>query len=291
MKARRIFSFSVQGITLFIFIYLLIFPKYAAEPTRTALGFCATALIPGLFIYMVLAKLIAGSIFMRRIERILGLEAIALILGTVCGCPLGAKNALWLYEDGRITKKQAEYLCSFSNNASLSFVVGFVGGELLGDIRLGLILLVFQLIASTVTAVVMKYLLFCKEGFNVSTQSTYRKTSLWEAISDSGSTMISLCACVVFFVVIGEVFTGLIPFSPTWEAVFKSILEFSSGCGTAAEVGKNAFVISAFALGQMGASVALQVKSIVGNRLSVRPYIMGKIISGAVMTALAIIFG
>ena len=60
MKARQIFGFSVQGITLFIFIYLLIFPKYAAEPTRTALGFCATALIPGLFIYMVLAKLIAG---------------------------------------------------------------------------------------------------------------------------------------------------------------------------------------------------------------------------------------
>ena len=291
MKARRIFSSCAQGTAFFLFIYLLIFPKYATEPTKAALSFCANALVPGLFIYMVLAKMILGSTMMKKSERLLGLESVSLLLGTLCGCPVGAKTAVSLYDDGRITKKHAEYLCSFSNNASVSFVVGFVGAELLGNIGLGLWLLIFQIIASAVTAVVMKYVMFGKKPLPCVSQNSGIRCGLWEAVSDSATTMVNLCACVVFFMVVGGVFSRLLPLSQTCEAAFKSVLEFSSGCAASAKTGSTAFVLCAFALGQMGASVALQVKSVVGNRFSITPYLLGKLIGGTVMTALAIIFG
>ncbi len=291
MKARRIFSFCAQMITLFLFIYLLIFPQSATQPTRFALEFCGKTLIPSLFIYMVLSKMIVNTPIIHRLTSILGLESVALILGTLCGCPIGAKNAVLLYDNGQITKKHAEYLCSFSNNASISFVIGFVGGEILGDIRLGLMLLIFQITASAITAGIMKYKIFGKERLPRASQGIYNRTSLWEAVSDSAVTMLNLCACVVFFIVAGGVFTQLFSFSPAVEAIFKSTLEFSSGCAAAKSVPECAFVISAFALGQMGGSVVLQVKSVVGNRFSVRPFLAGKFINGAVMTALAIIFG
>ena len=124
MKARRIFSFCAQMITLFLFVYLLIFPQSATQPTRFALEFCGKTLIPSLFIYMVLSKMIVNTPIIHRLTSILGLESVALILGTLCGCPIGAKNAVLLYDNGQITKKHAEYLCSFSNNASISFVIG-----------------------------------------------------------------------------------------------------------------------------------------------------------------------
>ncbi|MBE6692439.1 MAG: hypothetical protein E7586_03780 [Ruminococcaceae bacterium] len=291
MKARRIFSFCAQMITLFLFIYLLIFPQSATEPTRFALEFCGKTLIPSLFIYMVLSKMIVASPIINKLTKLLGLESVALILGTLCGCPIGAKNAVLLYDNGQITKKHAEYLCSFSNNASISFVIGFVGAEILGDIRLGIMLLIFQITASAITAEIMKFKMFGKEKLPQASQGIYGKTGLWEAVSDSAVTMVSLCACVVFFIVAGGVFTQLFSFSPEAEAVFKSMLEFSSGCVAAKNTGEYAFVISAFALGQMGGSVVLQVKSVVGNRFSIRPFLAGKLINGAVMTALAIIFG
>ena len=291
MKARRIISSCAQGTAIFLFIYLLAFPKYAAEPTKTALSFCAAALVPGLFIYMILAKIIMGMTVMQKLERILGLEAVLLLLGTLCGCPVGAKTAVSLYDSRKITEKHAEYICTFSNNASVSFVVGFVGAELLGDVRLGLWLLIFQITASAVTAVVMKYVIFGKEPIPKTTRILGGKCGLWEAVSDSAATMMNLCACVVFFMVAGGVFTKLVPLSPALEAVFKSVLEFSSGCAAAAKIGKHAFVLCAFALGQTGGSVALQVKSVVGSRFSITPYLWGKLISGTVMTLLAIIFG
>ncbi len=291
MKARRIFSGLAKGGSLFLFIYLVVFPQSATEPTRAALRFCALTLVPALFIYLVLSRLIMASPIINRLNSVLGLEAITLLLGTLCGCPVGAKTAVSLYDNGRISKKQGEYLCSFSNNASLSFVIGFVGTEILGDLRKGILLLIFQLVASAVTAAVMRYAIFGKGGFGRVSANITVKTSLWQAVSDSTSTVVRLCGCVVFFMVAGGVFSGLLALSPVGDAILKSTLEFSSGCAAAGNTGRLAFIICAFALGQTGGSVALQVKSVVGSRFSLRPYIAGKLISCGVMTSLAIIFG
>ncbi len=291
MRIRR-FMVGVGNIAaMMLFAYLLIHPQYATRPTAQALGFCATTLVPSLFVYMVLSKIIITLPMTEILTRVIGLEAFALITGTLCGCPVGAKNAVSLYESGRISKKRAEYLCSFTNNASTSFVVGYVGSELFGDITVGVRLLVIQLVSAVLTAIIMKYAVFGKQRLEKASIQGSAPVGLREAVTDSAQTMLNLCACAVFFIVAGGVVSNLLCLGPAADALVKSVLEFSSGCATAAGLDKYAFEVTAFAVGFTGFSVVLQVQSVIAHRLSVKPFLVGKALSGSIMTALAVICG
>ncbi len=291
MKIRKFISLFADIFSLFLFIYLLVFPDYATENTVSALYFCFQTLIPSLFIYMVLAKIIVSLPIMDKITSKIGFPLVCLILGTVSGSPIGAKIASDLYDSGRISKKEGEFLYSFTNNASLSFVMGFIGLKIIKDIVFGIKLAFFQFIASCFTAVFMKYLIFGKEKFPKVLPQKTKKTNLKDAISDSALTMLNLCACVVFFIVAGNVLTEFLNLNPFGSAVLKSLLEFSSGCASVSKTDFFAKPIVAFAIGQTGLSVALQVKSVIGNRFAFRYYFMGKSISCLVVTVLTIIFG
>ena len=96
MKIRRLFYFIADLAAVALFIYLIVFPENAVEPTRLALLFCAKTLVPSLFIYMVLAKIIITLPITDRFTERFGYSAVTLITGTLCGCPLGAKTAVSL---------------------------------------------------------------------------------------------------------------------------------------------------------------------------------------------------
>ncbi len=289
MKTKNPISIFIDIAIVFLFIYFLIFPNYASDPTRDALLFCGKTLVPSLFIYMILAKTIVSSAFIEKFAQKFGYLPLLLFLGSFCGAPIGAKIATDLYKDGRIDKKHAEYLSSFSNNASVSFVIGFVGSELFGDIKIGVRLFLFQLFSSASTAVIMKFVMFGKNTLQKQQPCKTRKASLSESISESAATMINLCACVVFFMVVGNAITNLVPLSDSCDAILKSFLEFSSGCASANDEGPYALPITAFSLGFTGCSVAMQVRSVSEGRLSMKPYFAGKALNCTIMTVLTII--
>lgn len=291
MKAKRLISASVDSVLVVLFVYLLIFPKNLSLDTKNALLFCAETLVPSLFIYTVLAKAVFSMPFAEKTVGFIGLPAFSLIMGTLCGAPLGAKNALFLYENGKISKKYAEYLCSFTNNASLSFVIGYVGNVLLGDTLAGVRLLIYQLVGSIVTAVIMKNIIFGQDKPIASFGIDNKRTAFSDIIIDSAHTVINISACAVFFKVVAETVSRLMSLDRFGNAILLSLLEFSSGVSEASKLGNTAFTLCAFAIGFTGFSVAMQVKSVVSNRLSIRSYFAGKIISCTVMTGLAFIFG
>ena len=291
MKPKKILSHISDCVFIGLFIWLLAFPNYAAEPTRKALEFCAKTLIPSLFIYTVLAKTVISSPPVQKLSERIGLVPLTLIIGTLCGCPIGAKISLSLYENGQIDKRYAKYICSFANNASLSFVLGYVGNELFGDLLIGVRLLVYQLIASVVTAAIMKRVIFGNERLPRVCASLTKRVSLSESIADGAMTMINIASSAVFFIVVSNALSHLICLPDEFFAALKSLLEFSSGCAAAAKTDSFALTVTAFALGHCGASVAMQVKSVLSGKLSITPYLVGKAISCTVMTLLAVIFG
>ncbi len=291
MKPTRILSHISDCAFIGLFIYLLAFPQYAAAPTGKALEFCAKTLIPSLFIYTVLAKAIISAPLVQRLSAKIGLVPITLVIGTLCGCPIGAKISVSLYENRQADKRLAEYLCSFSNNASASFVLGFVGNELFGDVFIGIRLLIYQLIASITTAAIMKRIIFGKEGLPKACIALTKRTTLSESLTDGASTMINIASSATFFIVVSDALSHVLPMQDSAFAIFKSVLEFSSGCAEASGLESYALPITAFALGHCGAAVAMQVKSVVSGKLSATPYFLGKAISCSVMTLLAVIFG
>ncbi len=291
MKTKNTVSFLADTAVILLFIYFLVFPNYVSDSTRQALYFCGNTLIPSLFIYMVLAKKIVSSPVTERISLKLGYEILLLILGSLCGAPIGAKIATDLYKNGLATKKHAEYLSSFSNNASVSFVIGYVGAGLFGDVKIGIKLFIFQIISSVITAVIMKYILFGKVKTRICAVSQIKRASLSESLTDSAHTVISLCACVIFFIVAGGAISTVFSLNGISDAILKSFLEFSSGCAAASDEGVYSLPITAFSLGFTGCSVAMQVKSVFEGSLSMIPYFTGKTVNCAAFTLLAIICG
>lgn len=291
MKTKRILSHISDGAFICLFVYLLIFPQYASEPTRFALEFCARTLIPSLFIYTVLAKTVISTSLVQRLSARIGIIPITLIIGTLCGCPIGAKISLSLYEGRRIDKKFAEFLCSFTNNASTSFVLGFVGNELYGDVFIGVRLLVYQLISSLITALIMKKILYGNEKLPHVCATLSQRITLSNALADGAMTMINIASSALFFIVVSNALSHAFALSGVALATVKSMLEFSSGIAEAAKLGNLSLPITAFALGHCGASVAMQVKNVIAGKLSIKPYFIGKTVSCAVMTLLAVIFG
>ena len=291
MKTKKLISLSADLAVIFLFVYFLIFPNRASASTRDALYFCGNTLVPSLFIYMILAKMVTSSIFIEKTAKKFGYEVLLLALGLLCGAPIGAKLAYDLYIKGQITKQRAEYFCSFSNNASISFVIGYVGVGLFGDIRIGLKLFTFQLISAISTAIIMRLVLFGKNMPSSPINMPMKKAQLSESLSDSAYTMLNLCACVIFFIVVGSAISRVFSLGSTSDAILKSILEFSSGCAAAYYKGIYSLPITAFSLGFTGCSVAMQVKSVSKGELSMMPYFAGKIINCAIFTILAIICG
>lgn len=291
MKVRNTLMLFADILFVFLFIFLLIFPQYASVPTRDALSFCAKTLIPSLFVYMVLSKIIISLPIISFVGKRIGIAPIAFVIGFLCGCPIGAKNAVTLYESGKINKKYAEYLCSFTNNVSLSFVIGFVGAELFGDIGVGLRLALYQLISALITAFVMKYLIFGKSKLPKCSFLNTTRIGLREAIADSALTMLNICACAVFFIVIGNAIGRIFTLKPFWDSFLKALLEFSTGCQAAIGLGDPAMPMCAFSIGFTGLSVALQVRGVIAKKLAMRPYLLGKLLNASLITLLAVIFG
>ena len=251
------------------------------------LGFCARRIVPSLFLFLVFSDLICSSpIFMRFCRRIpfYGTELSLLILGLLGGFPLGARVCTALYAQGQLEKREAEYLLCFSNNASASFVVGFVGQNLFSCKAVGIKLLALQLFSAICCAAVFKFVLFPRgeRGSIKGVERTARGKGFVKAVTDSGTTMLGICSFIVVFGVAGALVAEAFPrFS---SPILRGFFEFSSGISLCAESGgAGALRDCAILLGWSGLCVHCQVISAAEGKLSLKPYFLSKIFQCAVM--------
>ena len=130
---------------------LLLRPQEAAAAVRDGLGLCAGTVIPSLFPFFAVISLLlqlglAESLqsicgpLMKPLFRMRGICALPLLAGLLGGYPSGAKTAASLYEQGRISRQEAELLLGFCDNCGPAFLLGYVGAGILGDLRTGAVL-------------------------------------------------------------------------------------------------------------------------------------------------------
>jgi len=116
---------------------MLIFPKLSVHFALAALNLWFTKMIPTLFPFMVLSGILIRMNLVkplcspfRSLARILfGVEEngiFCIIIGFLCGFPMGAKVIGDLYKRNEISLNEAEYLLSFCNNIGPIYFCGYV---------------------------------------------------------------------------------------------------------------------------------------------------------------------
>lgn len=268
MKKLKINVFVI--LILLFAIILTAYSQRAAGYAQDALKLCAVSIIPSLFPYMVVSSLIVSSKVgyipgkILPISRLFALPdsaTCAILLGALCGFPVGAKTAVNLYLKGELTKKETEILISAANNTGPSFVVFVIGGAFFKSSSFGWHLYICQLISSFIGALFINRIVF---GVEKKSHKKY-KTSLsfpdfFSAVSDSATSIITVCAFIVFFSVIqGFMLPVFSNISPDLAGGVSAVLEFTQGAKFASLLGgaKGRF-LAGLSVGWSGLSVFFQ---------------------------------
>lgn len=314
-KARKKNAFPRLGKALpSCLLLLLIFFLAESEQLnlwmQDSLTLCAKVLIPSLFPFLILSDLILtsgaadrlGLLVGKPVRRLLGISpqsVSAVLLGMLCGFPIGAKMAISLYEEGRIGKSEAERLLALCSIPSPAFLIGSVGVALLGSRRLGILLYGINVLSACLVFLIGRLWNAKREPNAAESISDSRiyclgAAQITGAITGAVQSMLGICSFVLAFscvIRLSDLLLTRLPciIPPLVTSLLFGTLELTSGINAAASLsGSLPFLACAIISGWSGLSVLAQIVSLTGNRpLSFRPYLLAKFASAALNALLA----
>ncbi len=300
---------------LFCLLLLLKNAELAVLYMTRGLLLCAKTIVPSLFPFLVLSELLVSGgaakhlprWIIRPLELVLGLDAqgcIAVLLGVLCGFPVGAKCVVLAYRNGAITKEEAERALCFSNNPSSAFLISAVGISLWGNRSFGVALYAVTISVSLGIGIVLSLLHRTKKERADPVRRDPLSSDMTPYISgaklftssvrSATESMLLVCAYVVFFsTLVGSLQMILTRLSlpSALHAWLFCLFELSSGMSIASSLGNTqlAALLCAFAAGWGGLSVHCQILTVCdGYGFSFRRYAVAKLIQGLLC---ALIFG
>ncbi len=158
-QRKRAAQWLQTGALLFAAASVLLRPAAAARGVLRGLALCHEAVVPALFPFLVLSRLLLESpaaqwvgLLLRPYTRLLGVPGnkapAALLCGLLGGFACGARAVDGLYRAGEIGRSEAERLLVCAIGSGPGFVIGCVGAQLLGRAGAGWLLLAAQVAAS-----------------------------------------------------------------------------------------------------------------------------------------------
>ena len=296
-------------LTLFCLALILRNTDVAMEYIRYGLSLCARTVIPALFPFMVLSELLISGGFgnalvsvialpFKKIFKLSDTACCSVLLGILCGFPVGAKCAASAYDRGLLSREECECVLAASNIPSSAFLISAVGASLWQNRRFGVVLYLTVVLSSLVTGAVICRLRMRRVVVSAGvlrTEAPQRGARLFtSAIRSATESMLLVCAYVIFFSALTGVF-GLvlegIRCPDSLKAFLTAFLELSGGMSHACTLENASLgaIISAFGAGWAGLSVHCQVLSVCDGRgFSFRPYFLAKAIGGVLC---ALLFG
>ena len=129
---RKKYGFAV--LIVLLFFYLLRFPKESLESVSRGLALWYRSVLPVLFPFMILSGLTVRSGLIEqlpgwlirpvcRLFRCSASGSFAIVIGFLCGFPMGAKVTHDLHAKHRISDQEAVFLYRFVNNVSPAFLL------------------------------------------------------------------------------------------------------------------------------------------------------------------------
>ena len=292
--------------------FILRFSAMAKQYAYLGLSIWFEQMIPSLLPFMIISsmliKLNLDEILIKPFSGIIKLlykisdaGAYVLVMGLLCGFPMGAKAAVMEYDEGKISKEEAQFLLSFSNNIGPAYFLSFV----YGNIYMGISLLhgIFFLYALPLLygfilrRTVYRNLSVMPEALSHNKNVSPKKSFLGvldESINN-GLIQISMLGgymivCNLLVIIPKTLFYK----NPSLCAFFHNILEISGGLLSIKSLNlplDTAFALAHLSLGFTGISCHLQTFHIMGNTdLSKQKYMLHKLILCSIIGILLYIY-
>lgn len=258
----------------------------ASEAVSHGLSLCARTMIPSLFPFMVVAELTvrtgagrwlarASAWLLRPLLRISEAGCSAVVLGALCGFPVGARTAASYHRRGEMTEEEFLRVMCFCNLPSAAYLVGAVGISLFASAGVGRALIGLSYVSALLVGLVLRPI-----GRVETTARTAARTEasggLPDAIRAAADGMMGVCATVLLFSALGGVVGRYLDawgVGTVGRAALTGLLELSTGAvASAACEGDAGLLLVAAAVGWGGLSVHCQIVSVCEGcpRLSVR---------------------
>lgn len=307
---RKGLHIVAYGLILLFALVLLSHMGRVGIYTEKGLGVILRKVIPSVFPYLVLSGLLYRTGLAHRLGRLLGrpfrkifrlpMTAFpAVLLGVLCGFPVGAKCAVEMYMQGFCTKKEAERIAAFTNFCGPPFILGAIGAGIFGNIGFGWLIFLCQTVVS---------LLFgffyrrpkkgeVREGrtFTAGKMPSCTFSDFYSAIADATVQMVKIAGFVLFFAVAVGLMTE--PFGTFFakhtllEGILIGVFEISSGVSAIQEGTLEAFLSCTLIVGFSGISVFMQVSSLMRDAgLSMKGYLFAHLICPPISALLSGLF-
>ena len=262
--------------------------------------------------------------FMKFFFNINGKASFALIMGIISGYPIGAKIAANFRQNNICTKEESERLLSFTNNSGPLFIIGTVGILLFKNTAIGILLFITHILGAFSVGFIFRFwkknnnsnCCIKKTNFKTFKKQNISIYNLGEVISGSitnaTSTILLIGGFIVLFSSIISILksSGILQYCSTLINPIFSLLkidtsfclpllsgfiEITNGISSFSTIACKKIsinlILTSFLLGFGGISVLLQVVSIIAKTdLSIKPYILGKILHGILSSFYTYIF-
>ena len=291
-----------------VFMLVLFFKNSTATSLWVFRGLelCAKKLVPSLFPFLVVSSIMVTSgagaaifkIFEKPISKLFGVtkECCApIILGWLCGFPVGTKCASKLYNEKIIDTSQYIRVLCISSIPSPAFLISAVGKAMLGSTASGIVLYALCLFSCIIVGLFFKATSKASPEKNSSsvyiTKQKSFAASLTDAVTDSALSMLHICGFVVFFSAFLGALQGVLSFcsiSQTASAILFSFFEITSGVSKISALPHNALPLCALAVGWSGLSVHCQTAAIcTSDGIKLLPYVLSHIAKALICFTLA----
>ncbi len=265
------------GICALLGLLLLQNPQLAAQGFESGLRLCAETVLPALFPFFVVCDVLLSCPFegkwLRPLAKCLGLQKekgiLVIFLSWFGGYAVCARMVGALRRSGVLNTRDATLTLMLGCCSSPGFVIGCVGGLLLGNIRLGILLYGVQLAANLLsTALCVPFL---PKADLVSNTSGFVETApdLSRAIGNAVNSSLHVCGCVLFFRTVAALLLPFLPANRYAAPWLSACLEISSGCADFAALGGSAALYGCcLCLSLLGLSVWTQISMLLQGAAS-----------------------
>ncbi|MCD8364198.1 MAG: hypothetical protein LUC98_14810 [Lachnospiraceae bacterium] len=289
---------------LYIFCCIAVLILFFTHPAAVALGCSAglnlwyTAVLPSLLPFLIVSSLLVGTGLFRYLNRfyapplsrLLGISqegCYAVLMGFLCGFPMGAKVTADLVREEHISIDEGNYLLSFCNNVSPAFFLNYICLA-----KLGCRSVPWPLVG-VFYAVPLLYGFFTRplRHFQRETGQTAKQASLHRidfpmldaCIMDSFATVTRLGGYIILFSILTRLST-LLPLGTSASVFLGALLEISGGIDgivlSATDISsvlRTSLVCACAAFG--GFSICAQTRSVIADTpLRLRSYLAGRIV-------------